>query len=60
MRLFPNQIKVIEEIIEQVVRGGRVLDKELKYHVDKNKKWGSRDRRHMYQATYDIIRHYVR
>jgi 16S rRNA (cytosine967-C5)-methyltransferase len=58
MRLFPNQIKALEEVIDLVVVQGGVLDGELKKKVDFNKKWGSKDRRNFYQVAYDMVRNY--
>lgn len=58
MKLFPNQIKALEEVFELVVQQHKVLDIELKNQVDKNKKWGSKDRKNFYQASYTIIRNY--
>ena len=57
MRLFPNQIKAIEEVLDLVGQGA-VLDNELKKKVDFHKKWGAKDRRNFYQAAYDIVRYY--
>jgi 16S rRNA (cytosine967-C5)-methyltransferase len=57
MRLFPNQIKALEEVLDLVGQGA-VLDNELKKKVDFHKKWGAKDRRNFYQAAYDIVRYY--
>lgn len=58
MRLYANQIQAIEHIILEVISYGQVLDGSLKLQIDKNKKWGAKDRRNFYQAAYDIIRNY--
>ncbi|MBL7789996.1 MAG: hypothetical protein JNL75_09245 [Chitinophagales bacterium] len=57
MRLFPNQIKALEEVLDLVGQGA-VLDNELKKKVDFHKKWGAKDRRNFYQAAYDIVRRF--
>jgi 16S rRNA (cytosine967-C5)-methyltransferase len=57
MRLFPNQIKALEEVLDLAGQGA-VLDNELKKKVDFHKKWGAKDRRNFYQAAYDIVRYY--
>lgn len=58
MRLFPNQIRAIEETIHVVLTQEVVLDIELKKKVEVNKKWGAKDRRTFYEASYNIIRYY--
>lgn len=58
MKLFPNQIQAINHIIQRVINEKCILDTEIKFQIDKNKRWGARDRRNFYQACYDIIRNY--
>lgn len=58
MRLFPNQIKALEELICSVTQRKAILDNTIKTQIEKNKKWGAKDRRNFYQAAYDIIRNY--
>lgn len=58
MRLFPNQIQAIEHVILEVITYQQVLDATIKNQIDKNKKWGSKDRKGFYQTAYDIVRHY--
>lgn len=58
MRLYANQISAIEHVILEVISYGQVLDATLKLQIDKNKKWGAKDRRNFYKAAYDIVRNY--
>jgi 16S rRNA (cytosine967-C5)-methyltransferase len=58
MRLHANQLLAIEHVILEVISYQQVLDGAIKLQVDKNKKWGAKDRKNFYQAAYDIIRNY--
>jgi 16S rRNA (cytosine967-C5)-methyltransferase len=58
MRLYANQLLAIEHVILEVISYQQVLDGAIKLQVDKNKKWGAKDRKNFYQAAYDIIRNY--
>jgi len=58
MRLYPNQIQIINQVLDKVIKNGKVLDQEIYSAFQNNKKWGSRDRKNFSKACYDIIRHY--
>lgn len=56
MKLYRNLaeviVKILAEVLEENKRSSRVIERE----ITKNKQWGSRDRKTIRKATYDILR----
>jgi 16S rRNA (cytosine967-C5)-methyltransferase len=59
MIIHPNLIAGICHVLEQILSADIPADYALKKTLQANPKWGSRDRRMISSAVYDIVRHKI-
>ncbi len=58
MKLYKNLVNSIAETLTDIFVKNRYADKALEKLFKQNPKWGSRDRRFVAEAVYDIVRNY--
>jgi len=58
MKLYKNLINSIAETLTEIFSKNKYADKSLEKLFKQNPKWGSRDRRFVAEAVYDIVRNY--
>jgi 16S rRNA (cytosine967-C5)-methyltransferase len=58
MKLYKNLINSTALILQDVFLSNRYADKALEKAFKQNPQWGSRDRRFVAEAVYDIVRYY--
>ncbi|MCE3258677.1 MAG: methyltransferase [Bacteroidetes bacterium] len=58
MKLYRNLVNSVAETLQEIFIKNRYADKALEKLFKQNPKWGSRDRRFVAEAVYDIVRHY--
>lgn len=51
-----NILLAVEEILKDIFIDKRYADRVLEYHFKHHKQWGSRDRKFIAEATYEIVR----
>ncbi|MDH3697874.1 MAG: RNA methyltransferase, partial [Flavobacteriaceae bacterium] len=57
MRFHQNQIAAIKATLDKIFRGGAKADGAVHRLLKSQKRWGSRDRRLVAGAIYDIVRY---
>ncbi|MBC7741735.1 MAG: RsmB/NOP family class I SAM-dependent RNA methyltransferase [Bdellovibrionaceae bacterium] len=55
--LHPHLVDSIVEALDEIFIDGRYADKVIEKIFKKNRKWGSRDRKFIAEAIYEIVRH---
>jgi 16S rRNA (cytosine967-C5)-methyltransferase len=60
MKLYKNLVNAVAGTLQQIFKENRHADKAIEYVLKSNPQWGSRDRRFIAEAVYDITRHYRR
>jgi 16S rRNA (cytosine967-C5)-methyltransferase len=58
VKLFKNLVEAVVKTLELVMLENRYSDKVLEKLFKANPQWGSRDRKFIAEAVYDITRHY--
>ena len=58
MKLYKNLVNSIAETLSDIFTKNKYADKSLEKLFKQNPKWGSRDRRFVAEAVYDIVRNY--
>jgi 16S rRNA (cytosine967-C5)-methyltransferase len=58
MKLYKNLVNSIAETLSDIFTKNKYADKSLEKLFKQNSKWGSRDRRFVAEAVYDIVRNY--
>ena len=58
MKLYKNLVNSIAETLSDIFLKNKYADKSLEKLFKQNTKWGSRDRRFVAEAVYDIVRNY--
>jgi 16S rRNA (cytosine967-C5)-methyltransferase len=58
MKLYRNLVNSVAETLQEIFVKSRYADKALEKLFKQNPKWGSRDRRFVAEAVYDIVRNY--
>jgi 16S rRNA (cytosine967-C5)-methyltransferase len=58
MKLYKNLVNSVAETLQEIFTKNRYTDKALEKLFKQNPKWGSRDRRFVAEAVYDIVRNY--
>lgn len=58
MKLYKNLVNSIAETLTDIFVKNKYADKALEKLFKQNPKWGSRDRRFVAEAVYDIVRNY--
>jgi len=58
MKLYKNLVSAIATTLQEIFNNNRYADKALERLLKQNSKWGSRDRRFVAEAVYDIVRNY--
>lgn len=58
MKLYKNLVNSVAETLQEIFVKNRYADKALEKLFKQNPKWGSRDRRFIAEAVYDIVRNY--
>jgi 16S rRNA (cytosine967-C5)-methyltransferase len=58
MKLYKNLVSAIATTLQEIFNNNRYADKALERLLKQNAKWGSRDRRFVAEAVYDIVRNY--
>lgn len=58
MKLYPNLVKAVVEAIDKIFTHGEKADRLIEQTLKLDTKWGSRDRKFVANAIYDIVRWY--
>jgi 16S rRNA (cytosine967-C5)-methyltransferase len=58
MKLHKNLVNSIAETLQDIFTKGKYADRAIEKLFKQNPKWGSRDRRFVAEAVYDIVRNY--
>jgi 16S rRNA (cytosine967-C5)-methyltransferase len=58
MKLHKHLVNSVAETLREIFRENRYADKAIERLFKKNPKWGSRDRRFVAEAVYDIVRYF--
>jgi 16S rRNA (cytosine967-C5)-methyltransferase len=58
MKLHRHLVGAIADALREIISEGRYADKVIERLFRQNPKWGSRDRRFVAEAIYDIVRYY--
>jgi 16S rRNA (cytosine967-C5)-methyltransferase len=58
MKLYKNLVNSVAETLQEIFNKNRYADKSIEKLFKQNPKWGSRDRRFVAEAVYDIVRNY--
>ncbi|MCW3077097.1 MAG: rsmB [Bacteroidetes bacterium] len=58
MKLYKNLVNAVAETLQEIFLKGRYADKALERLFKQNAQWGSRDRRFIAEAVYDIVRNF--
>lgn len=58
MKLYKNLVNQVAETLREIFTNGRYADKAIERLLKQNPKWGSRDRRFVAEAVYDIVRNF--
>ncbi|MBA3664362.1 MAG: RsmB/NOP family class I SAM-dependent RNA methyltransferase [Bacteroidetes bacterium] len=58
MKLYRNLVNSVAETLQEIFVKNRYADKAIERLFKQNPKWGSRDRRFIAEAIYDIVRNY--
>ncbi|MGZ3900100.1 MAG: RsmB/NOP family class I SAM-dependent RNA methyltransferase [Bacteroidia bacterium] len=58
MKLYKNLVNSVSETLHEIFVKQRYADKALERLFKQNPKWGSRDRRFIAEAVYDIVRNF--
>ncbi len=58
IKIFPNLLFTVYSVLREVFQQSQLADIALERSFKLNKKYGSRDRRFVAEAVYDIIRNY--
>lgn len=58
MKLYKNLVNAVALTLQEIFIKNRYADKALEQVFKQNVQWGSRDRRFVAEAVYDIVRHY--
>lgn len=58
MKLYKNLVNAIAQTTHEIMIKGRYADKAIERLFKSNPQWGSRDRRFVAEAVYDIVRNY--
>jgi len=58
MKLYRNLVNSVAETLQEIFTKNRYADKAIEKLFKQNPKWGSRDRRFVAEAVYDIVRNY--
>jgi len=58
MKLYKNLVNAVAEILQEIFVQKKYADKVLERHFKQHPQWGSRDRRFVAEAVYDIVRYY--
>lgn len=58
IKIFPNLLVSVYSVLREIFQQNQLADIALERSFKQNKKYGSRDRRFVAEAVYDIIRNY--
>lgn len=58
MKLYRNLVNAVAETLKEIFTNGRYADRCIEQLFKKNQQWGSRDRRFVAEAVYEIVRHF--
>lgn len=58
MKLFKNLVGAVAETLKEIFNDKRYADKAIERLFKQNPKWGSRDRKFVAEAVYDVVRNY--
>jgi 16S rRNA (cytosine967-C5)-methyltransferase len=58
MKLYKNLVNAVAETLKEIFVQKRYADKCIEHIFKKNSQWGSRDRKFVAEAVYDIVRNY--
>ena len=58
MKLYKNLVDAVALILQDIFSNNVYADKAIEKKFKQNAKWGSRDRKFVAEAVYDIVRHY--
>ena len=58
MKLYKNLVNSVAETLQEIFTKNRYADKAIEKLFQQNPQWGSRDRRFVAEAVYDIVRNY--
>jgi 16S rRNA (cytosine967-C5)-methyltransferase len=58
MKLYKNLVNAIAHTTSEILTNNRYADKAIERLFKQNPQWGSRDRRFIAEAIYDIVRNY--
>lgn len=58
MKIYKNLVNAVAEILQDIFIQKRYADKALERRFKQHPQWGSRDRRFVAEAVYDIVRYY--
>jgi 16S rRNA (cytosine967-C5)-methyltransferase len=58
MKLYKNLVNSVAQTLHEIFIKGRYADKALQKLFKQNVQWGSRDRRFVAEAVYDIVRNF--
>lgn len=58
MKLYKNLVNSVAETLLEIFSKNRYADKAIERLFKQNPKWGSRDRRFVAEAVYDIVRNF--
>ncbi|MBX3165183.1 MAG: class I SAM-dependent methyltransferase [Bacteroidetes bacterium] len=58
MKLYKNLVNAVALTLQEIFTKNRYADKALEKLFKQNAQWGSRDRRFVAEAVYDITRHF--
>lgn len=58
MKLYKNLVNSVAETLQEIFVKNRYADKAIEKGFKQNPQWGSRDRRFVAEAVYDIVRNF--
>ena len=58
MKLYKNLVNSVAQTLQEIFIKNRYADKALEKVFKQNVQWGSRDRRFVAEAVYDIVRNF--
>ncbi len=58
MKLYKNLVNAVALILQDIFSNNVYADKAIEKKFKQNAQWGSRDRKFVAEAVYDIVRHY--
>jgi 16S rRNA (cytosine967-C5)-methyltransferase len=58
MKLYKNLVNSVAETLQEIFEKNRYADKAIEKVFKQNPQWGSRDRRFVAEAVYDIVRNF--